>query len=522
MSSADAVSFIAARLERVPPASNGAASAEPPAYEMEARRLALGMLCEHLVDETIGRGSTDNVSVVVVLLDPTLRAKPALLHADAMRTERLVPVPMPPPPTTTLPSAAGASTLDAAPLSNGHANGHCDAAHAPATEPPSLAGHPAAAAVAGLSAQVPYAIGTRPDLASGQPLGGTASLACVPSAPADAAAMPNGRGAHANGGVGSHALNGAATNGPRAMPPPSDSSSQNGTHSTGAYYPAHARQKLKAGGDAVLPMCASASRDGRGGSAGAGLQYDKSAGRDNGLGLREGMMGLCATSRSVRRVLLFTCLLFTCLTLVGTQLAQLLNASVAPTAAATTVRAHHDLSSLRATDAATSDARTPQLAPLRSVVSAGASAAAASAAMASSAATAALSAAAVPTAARPHQLQQQGGASAAAASAAMASSAAAAAASTASAVAASAAVPGMGRGRGGRRRFFRGGGGAATAESQPPHGSTPSVGRQLGADTPQAAPVAAPANSTATAATSGGPGDTRRRGVPDDPLRLAR
>lgn len=42
-------------------------------------RVGLGVVCEMLLDECIARGSTDNVSVVLVLLDHTLRAKRWLL-----------------------------------------------------------------------------------------------------------------------------------------------------------------------------------------------------------------------------------------------------------------------------------------------------------------------------------------------------------------------------------------------------------------------------------------------------------
>ena len=49
-------------------------------------RVGLGVVCEMLLDECIARGSTDNVSVVLVLLDHTLRAKRWLLCRQKLHT----------------------------------------------------------------------------------------------------------------------------------------------------------------------------------------------------------------------------------------------------------------------------------------------------------------------------------------------------------------------------------------------------------------------------------------------------
>ncbi len=70
MESAEAVDFCANCLELVP----HAAADESPA-EREAQRVGLMHLCERLIDECIRRGSTDNVSLVLVLLDPNLRPR---------------------------------------------------------------------------------------------------------------------------------------------------------------------------------------------------------------------------------------------------------------------------------------------------------------------------------------------------------------------------------------------------------------------------------------------------------------
>ena len=73
MSSADAVAFVVERLEHVPPPTHDAPLS---AAEAETRRLGLGLVCELLVDETLARGSTDNISVVTLTLTLTLTAPP--------------------------------------------------------------------------------------------------------------------------------------------------------------------------------------------------------------------------------------------------------------------------------------------------------------------------------------------------------------------------------------------------------------------------------------------------------------
>ncbi|KAL1519355.1 hypothetical protein AB1Y20_022881 [Prymnesium parvum] len=87
MSSSDAVEFVGAcfvQSTRRGAAVKGEAADEPSrdapheteaakaAVEREALRAGLGTVCELLLDECLRRGSTDNISVVLVLLDPNL------------------------------------------------------------------------------------------------------------------------------------------------------------------------------------------------------------------------------------------------------------------------------------------------------------------------------------------------------------------------------------------------------------------------------------------------------------------
>ena len=81
ISSNDATAFVNNRLERV-------ASPLTQPLEMESARLALAVVCEDLCSEAVARGSTDNVSVIIVILDPTLRAKQSLLQPEILETER--------------------------------------------------------------------------------------------------------------------------------------------------------------------------------------------------------------------------------------------------------------------------------------------------------------------------------------------------------------------------------------------------------------------------------------------------
>ena len=81
ISSNDATAFVNNRLERV-------ASPLTQPLEMESARLALAVVCEDLCSEAVARGSTDNVSVIIVVLDPTLRAKQSLLQPEVLETER--------------------------------------------------------------------------------------------------------------------------------------------------------------------------------------------------------------------------------------------------------------------------------------------------------------------------------------------------------------------------------------------------------------------------------------------------
>ena len=93
MRSADAVAFVAAFFERpVRTASNGGAAAVAPAEKKDAFALlaekkaeaadrdalrdCIKRSCDALLDECFRRGSTDNITAVVVLLDPTLRPRP--------------------------------------------------------------------------------------------------------------------------------------------------------------------------------------------------------------------------------------------------------------------------------------------------------------------------------------------------------------------------------------------------------------------------------------------------------------
>ena len=68
--------------EAPPPGAPAAHAARAGAAEsVEALRVALGLICERLLDECIARGSTDNVSAVLVLLDGRLQPKRSLLLA---------------------------------------------------------------------------------------------------------------------------------------------------------------------------------------------------------------------------------------------------------------------------------------------------------------------------------------------------------------------------------------------------------------------------------------------------------
>ena len=78
MSSPQAVAFVAALLERAPAPPARA----PPAHdaevvdEVEEERLRLGGVVERLLDECLRRGSTDNMSAVLVILDPNPNPNP--------------------------------------------------------------------------------------------------------------------------------------------------------------------------------------------------------------------------------------------------------------------------------------------------------------------------------------------------------------------------------------------------------------------------------------------------------------
>ena len=76
MGSAEAVTFLASCLERAPQGSPARPSAAAKAEaEAEAQRL-LGGVVERLLDECLRRGSMDNISAVLVILDPALRVRP--------------------------------------------------------------------------------------------------------------------------------------------------------------------------------------------------------------------------------------------------------------------------------------------------------------------------------------------------------------------------------------------------------------------------------------------------------------
>ena len=54
----------------------GGEEAEEPAPPKEERLWDLGAVCEALIDYCLRLGSRDNMSVIIVLLDPTLAPKP--------------------------------------------------------------------------------------------------------------------------------------------------------------------------------------------------------------------------------------------------------------------------------------------------------------------------------------------------------------------------------------------------------------------------------------------------------------
>lgn len=62
-------------------ATNAAHLIQQAEKDDDMERLSLGVICEMLIDECVSRGSTDNISVVLVILDHSLRAKQGFLSA---------------------------------------------------------------------------------------------------------------------------------------------------------------------------------------------------------------------------------------------------------------------------------------------------------------------------------------------------------------------------------------------------------------------------------------------------------
>ena len=83
----------------------------------ELQRVATGLIVERLLDECLRRGSTDNISAVLVLLDATLRPREGVLRAARHAAG--------PPPTHALPALIGGP-----PRTHGHANSHSSGAKA--------------------------------------------------------------------------------------------------------------------------------------------------------------------------------------------------------------------------------------------------------------------------------------------------------------------------------------------------------------------------------------------------------
>ena len=346
ISSVDAVEFVASRLERAP--EEAAASLEP--SEIEARRLALGVLCEALLDESLARGTTDNVSVVIVLLDPTLRAKPSLVEPHTLHTDRAVP---PPPPSATTNGEALVASHDE---TNGDRSAHAElmCGEEAATWP---AGMPPVEAVAALSEQIPHALygatsQRHDDAAIASDANGTAT--------ANGHGVVNGAHSIGNGavnGAGANGVNSAAANGSSAMNRVHNPPHAHGVVATRAhgYTQPHrppmsphrqqqqqqqqARQKHKATPSTMEHgevLCG----DGRNGSS---SPTGHGGSREPLFGLQGVAMGAGAT-RGYRRVLLFAFVLFACLAMVGSQL---LSPGASPAATAAAASQHsHELHSL--------------------------------------------------------------------------------------------------------------------------------------------------------------------------------
>ena len=77
MGSAEAAEYCAASFESIP-------LHEETATGYEDQRSGLVRVCERLLDECIRRGSTDNVSAILILLDPNLRPRDIPRHRSAM------------------------------------------------------------------------------------------------------------------------------------------------------------------------------------------------------------------------------------------------------------------------------------------------------------------------------------------------------------------------------------------------------------------------------------------------------
>ena len=144
ISNNDCVAFVCGFLERTPAKSDTAApAAAPPRSALsdtasggrtgmqpacaadfggtaEEVRVATGMICEALLDECLRRGSTDNISAVLVLLDPCLRPTRQLIAAarstrsppEALAATSTVPDPGSVEPSGTVPTLAEHSGVE--------------------------------------------------------------------------------------------------------------------------------------------------------------------------------------------------------------------------------------------------------------------------------------------------------------------------------------------------------------------------------------------------------------------------
>ena len=238
----------------------------------EEQRVATGLIMERLLDECLRRGSTDNISAVLVLLEPSLRPREPLLQAARLEST---------PPLHALPALVGGvpRSVHAA----AQARVHTSMVPSPTRALPPGEPVPAAAAMPPPQQQQPQQPQTQPQTQTASLQ--SASLLSAPPAPTTSGApcasstLANGNGAQAHHGL--DYGNGAP------------SATLHGAKPCGGH-----------AGSTGLPA----------------PPFERSGAFDSlfGSALAEGLA--LGGVRSARRALMLVCVLLTCLTLAGSQL----------------------------------------------------------------------------------------------------------------------------------------------------------------------------------------------------------